>query len=335
MHLPVTDINGQVHGLWMQLTAASLPATQRCVSPLFFVSQALVTQNMAAPSVSVVGPSHQGFESILTPEALKFVGLLEQKFGGERKRLLALRTERQRRIDAGERPDFLAETAGVRQGTWNAAPIPQDLQDRRVEITGPVDRKMVINALNSGANCFMADFEDSLTPTWFNLIDGQINLRDAIRRTISYTDTKTKKEYRLNAKTAVLLARPRGWHLPENHVLVDGQPMSGSLFDFGMYFFHNARETLSRNSGTYFYLPKMESHLEARLWEQVFDFAEQYLSVPRGTIRATVLIETILGAFEMEEIIYELRAHRRPELRPLTTSSATSKVLGRSALCGA
>jgi malate synthase len=259
--------------------------------------------------VEVRGPHVPGFKEIMAPEAVRFVTDLEKRFGAERRRLLGLRTERQRRIDAGERPDFLAETRGIRESEWTAPALPSDLQDRRVEITGPTDRKMVINALNSGANVFMADFEDSLAPTWENLIDGQVNLRDAANRSISYLDTATKREYKLKDRTAVLLARPRGWHLEEYHVTVDGQPMSASLFDFGLYFFHNVVALRSRGTGPYFYLPKMESHLEARLWNDVFTYAEDTLRVPRGTIRATVLIETLLGAFEMEEIIYELRPH--------------------------
>ena len=213
-------------------------------------------------------------------------------------------------------PDFLPETAAIREGDWTVAPIPQDLLDRRVEITGPVDRKMIINALNSGANVFMADFEDSNSPTWQNNIEGQINLRDAVRRTISYVSPEGKR-YELNAQVATLLVRPRGWHLDERHFQVDGKPISGSLFDFGLYFFHNAEELIADGTGPYFYLPKMESHLEARLWNDVFNFAQDRLGIPRGTIRATVLIETILAAFEMDEILYELRDHPPAELRPL------------------
>jgi malate synthase len=223
--------------------------------------------------------------------------------------LLAARVARQARIDAGERPDFLPETSATRAGDWRCAPIPADIQDRRVEITGPVERKMVINALNSGAKVFMADFEDSTTPTWENLVEGQVNLRDANRRSITFEDAKTGKSYKLNDKTAVLFVRPRGWHLPEQHMLFDGAPMSGSLFDFGLYLFHNAAELKTRGSGPYFYLPKMESHLEARLWNDVFVFSQDYLKLPQGTIRATVLIETILATFEMDEILYELRDH--------------------------
>jgi malate synthase len=244
---------------------------------------------------------------ILSAEALAFVAELHRRFDGTRRRLLAARAERQARIDAGELPDFLPETREVREGDWRVAPVPADLQDRRVEITGPVDRKMVINALNSGARCFMADFEDANTPTWRNNLDGQANLIDAIERTIEL-DTG-EKTYRLGHDPAVLLVRPRGWHLPERHVLVDGDQVSGSLFDFGLYLFHNGRRLLEKGSGPYLYLPKLESHLEARLWNDVFVFAEEELDLPPGSIKATVLIETILAAFEMEEILFELRDH--------------------------
>ncbi|MSO65948.1 MAG: malate synthase A [Alphaproteobacteria bacterium] len=247
--------------------------------------------------------------TILTPGALAFVGGLERRFGPERHRLLAARAERQTRLDRGEKPAFLAATQAVRAGDWRVARVPADLQDRRVEITGPVDRKMIINALNSGAQVFMADFEDSLAPTWRNLLDGQRNLADAVRRTIALTDATTGKHYRLGERTATLIVRPRGWHLDEAHVIVDGRAMSGSLFDFGLYVYHCAHDLIARGSGPYFYLPKMESHLEARLWNQVFVAAQEALGLPLGTIKATVLIETILAAFEMDEILYELRDH--------------------------
>jgi malate synthase len=225
---------------------------------------------------------------ILTPEALAFVEKLACQLEPTRQKLLAKRVERQKEIDNGAMPDFLAATKSIREDkSWRVASIPADLQDRRTEITGPVDRKMVINALNSGAKVFMADFEDATSPTWKNLIEGQANLRDAVRRTISFSNPDGK-QYKLNEKTATLMVRPRGWHLPEKHVLVDGQPISGSLFDFGLYFFHNAAELLKRGSGPYFYLPKMESHLEARLWNDVFNFAQDALKIPRGSIRATV-----------------------------------------------
>jgi malate synthase len=257
----------------------------------------------------ITAPVTPAFAEILTPDALRFVATLQREFGARRDELLQRRAARQRELDAGQQPDFLPETAEIRSGDWRVAPVPADLQDRRVEITGPSgDRKMVINALNSGARVFMTDFEDALSPTWENAIGGQINLRDAIRRTIDFTSPEGK-DYKLNEQTAVLIARPRGWHLVEKHVLVDDQPVSGSLFDFGLYAFHNARELLDRGSGPYFYLPKLESHHEARLWNDVFVRAQQLLDLPRGTIKATVLIETILAAFEMDEILYELREH--------------------------
>ncbi len=269
---------------------------------------------MTAPSPSIRGveilaPAHPARERVLSPEALAFIVELQRRFNPRRVELLAARSERQKRLDAGERPDFLPETRAIRESEWTVAPIPKDLLDRRVEITGPVDRKMIINALNSGANVFMADFEDSNTPTWANQMEGQLNLMDAVRRTITYSDPASGKSYKLNERTAVLLVRPRGWHLDERHVLVDGQPMSGALFDFGLYFFHNAKELLARGTGPYFYLPKLESHLEARLWNDIFLHAQDKLGVPRGSIRATVLIETILAAFEMDEMLYELREH--------------------------
>lgn len=253
------------------------------------------------------GPVTERYRENLTPEAVAFAVRLQRAFHGRRRELLALRAERQARLDRGERPDFLPETRSIREAEWTVAPLPADLLDRRVEITGPVDRKMVINALNSGAKVYMADFEDSTTPTWANLMEGQINLRDAVRRTISYEDPNTGKSYRLVDKPAVLFVRMRGWHLDEVHMLVDGEPMSASIFDFALHFFHNARELLSRGSGPYFYLPKIESHLEARLWHDIFVQAEKELGVPAGSIRATVLIETILASFEMDEILYELR----------------------------
>lgn len=266
-----------------------------------------VSINLPA-GVEILGPVTPEFAQILTPEAMAFVAKLERTFRDTRATLLQKRVERQARLDAGEKPDFLPETAAVRNGNWTIAPTPADLQDRRTEITGPVDRKMIINALNSGAKVFMADFEDANTPTWFNSIDGQLNLRDAVNRTIELV-TPVGKQYRLNPETAVLFVRPRGWHLDEKHVLVDGRPMSGSLFDFGLYFFHNVRPALAHGTGPYFYLPKLESHLEARLWNDVFVLAQNELGIPQGTIKATVLIETILAAFEMDEILYELRQH--------------------------
>lgn len=258
--------------------------------------------------LEIKAPVTSEFAEILTPAAMEFVAKLQRKFNNTRLELLAARQKRQTEIDGGKLPDFLPETKAIREGEWTAAPIPADLQDRRVEITGPVDRKMIINALNSGAKMFMADFEDSNSPFWSNNIEGQINLRDANRRTISFTN-EAGKIYKLNEQIATLLVRPRGWHLNEKHVLVDGEVMSASLFDFGLYFFHNVKQLLANGTGPYFYLPKIESHLEARLWNDVFVFAQNELSIPQGTIKATVLIETILATFELHEIIYELREH--------------------------
>jgi malate synthase len=258
-------------------------------------------------AVEILGPLDTRFGEVLTGAGLDFVAELHNRFDPRRKELLAAREVRQQQIDAGANPAFLTDTV-ARHGTWQVAVPPQDLMDRRVEITGPVERKMMINALNSGAKVFMADFEDSASPTWANMINGQLNLMDAIRRTIEF-DSPDGKEYRLNDEVATLMVRPRGWHLPEKHVLVDGAPISGSLFDFGLYFFHNAAELVRRGSGPYFYLPKLESHREARLWNDVFVAAQDMLGIAQGTIRATVLIETILAAFEMEEILYELRNH--------------------------
>jgi malate synthase len=245
---------------------------------------------------------------VLSPEALTLVTELHRRFNTRRKNLLAQREERQTRIDGGTFPDFLPETEQIRKASWTVAPIPADLQDRRVEITGPVDRKMVINALNSGAKIFMADFEDSNSPTWYNNISGQLNLRDAIRGDISYTSGEGKS-YKLNSHVATLCVRPRGWHLDEKHFLIDGESVSGALFDFALFFLHNAKALLAKGSGPYFYLPKLQSHLEARLWNDVFVYAQSHCGVPQGSIRATVLIETILAAFEMDEILYELRDH--------------------------
>jgi malate synthase len=262
-----------------------------------------------AKDVEIKAPIRPGYEKIMSAEAVAFLAGLERKFGPERKRLLRLRAETQARLDAGWRPDFPAETKSIREADWTVAPLPKDLLDRRVEITGPVDRKMVINALNCGANVYMADFEDANTPSWDNLIEGQINLIDAVRRTIAFDDPESKKHYTLNPKTATLLVRPRGWHLPEAHVLIDGEAMSGALFDFGLYFVHNAKELLARGSGPYFYLPKLENRFEAKLWNDVFLHAQKALSLPKGAIKATVLIESILAAFEMDEILHELRDH--------------------------
>ena len=260
-------------------------------------------------NIQVVGEMSQGFETILTPQALHFIEQLEMKFGNTRKELLKQRHYRQKEIDQGVLPSFLQRTAKIRNDdSWTIWPLPKDLQDRRVEITGPTDRKMVINALNSGAKMFMADFEDATAPKWNNLIEGQMNLMDAVNRTITFQNPDGK-EYKLKDETAVLLVRPRGLHLKEKNIILDGNPVSGSFVDFGLYFFHNAHELIKRGSGPYFYLPKLESHLEARMWNEVFVFAQDYVGIPRGTIKATVLIETIMAAFEMDEILYELKEH--------------------------
>jgi malate synthase len=267
-----------------------------------------LNRHLQSEGIEVRGLLNDEFAEILTPEAVRFVASLQRPFGSRRKALLQQRAERQERLNADEMPNFLPETEPIRQGDWQIAPPPLDLLDRRVEITGPVDRKMVINALNSGAKVFMADFEDSHSPTWAGTIEGQINLRDAVNGSITFT-SPDGKFYQLNEQVAVLCVRPRGWHLLEKHVFIDGQPVSASLFDFGLYLFHNTSRLLAKGSGPYFYLPKLESHLEARLWNDVFNLAQELLKIPRGTIRATVLIENILAAFECEEILYELREH--------------------------
>jgi malate synthase len=267
-----------------------------------------VNRSVPLPSgVQISAPVSPEFATILTPEALALVADLHRRFESRRQELLARRAERQKQFDAGVLPDFLPETKKIRDADWQIAPQPKDMLDRRVEITGPTDRKMVINALNCGASTFMADFEDANCPTWFNMIDGQINLRDAVRRSI--TLEQGGKSYRLNDKTAVVLPRPRGWHLDEKHVSVDGKAVAGGIFDFALYFFHNAKELLARGSGPYFYLPKMESHLEARLWNEIFVVAQQALGLPKGTIKATCLIETVVAAFEMDEFLWELKDH--------------------------
>ena len=258
--------------------------------------------------VQIVGPISPQVEEVLTPDALAFVAELHRTFNPRRQALLAARIERQAQIDQGMTPGFLPETVDIREGEWQVGPAPADLNDRRVEITGPTERKMMINALNSGAKVFMADFEDALSPTWDNVIAGQINCSDAIRRTIEFHNPDGRV-YTLNDEVATLLVRPRGWHLTEKHVLVDGEEISASLFDYGLYMFRNAQELLARGSGPYFYLPKLESHLEARLWNEAFVLAQETLGIPYGSVRATVLIETILGALEMEEILYEIRDH--------------------------
>ncbi|MGH2345970.1 MAG: malate synthase A, partial [Chloroflexota bacterium] len=267
------------------------------------------TTSASTKRIEIQGAMLPGFEEILTPDALRFIAMLEHAFSDRRDQLLAARTARQARIDAGNLPTFPEETAGIRAASWTIVPLPADLQDRRVEITGPSgDRKMVINALNSGASVFMADLEDANSPTWENTIGGQINVRDAIRRTISYSSPEGKT-YALAERTAVLMIRPRGWHLPEKHLVLDGKPLSGGLVDAGLYLFHNAAALLKRDTGPYLYLPKLESRAEARLWNDVFVLAERELGIPKGSIKATVLIETILAAFEMDEILYELREH--------------------------
>jgi malate synthase len=259
-------------------------------------------------AIEVSGPATPGADEILTPAALAFVADLQRRFGSDRLAIMRAREERQEELDAGVLPDFPVATADVRAAAWTVAPAPADLDDRRVEITGPAEPKMMINALNSGARVFMADLEDSLSPTWANVVGAQVALRAAVRRELTF-DSPEGKAYRLNAELATLLVRPRGWHLVERHVLVDGAPISASLFDFGLYFFHNAAELLARGSGPYFYIAKLEGRAEARLWNGVFIHAQEALGIPRGSIRATVLIETILAAFEMDEILHELREH--------------------------
>ena len=261
------------------------------------------------PSIEVLGSVEERAGEVLDADALAFLADLHRRFDGRRRELLAARLARQARFDAGETPAFLAATLAVREADWTVAPIPADLQDRRVEITGPIDRKMIINALNSGAKVFMADFEDATSPTWRNVVEGQVNLRDRWAGRLGFTDESSGKAYVLGDQPAVLMVRPRGWHLPERHIRVDGEVVSGALVDFGLYFFHNVRTQIAQGTGPYFYLPKLESHLEARLWNEVFVVAEDALAVPRGTIKATVLIETLPAAFEMDEILYELREH--------------------------
>jgi malate synthase len=258
--------------------------------------------------IKVKGEMKPGFEEILTPKALQFLEQLERRFGEKRKQLLQNREKKQQKINEGNLPSFLPETESIRQSDWKISPIPKDLRDRRVEITGPVDRKMVINALNSGAKCFMACFEDATSPTWSNVIEGQLNLRDAVYRKISFTNNKGKR-YELKDDPAVLIVRPRGLHLEEKHIVLDGRPITASLVDFGLFLFHNANRLVQNGSGPYFYLPKLESCLEARWWNDVFVFAQKYVGIPKGTIKATVLIETITAAFEMDEILYELKEH--------------------------
>lgn len=263
---------------------------------------------MTDNNIKITGFIKDNYKDILTPDALKFISEIQNAFNSKRIELLENRIRKQEEINSGKMPDFAEETKSIRENEWLAAEIPDDLKDRRVEITGPVDRKMIINALNSGSNVFMADFEDSNSPTWENNMNGQINLKDAVRRTISFKNPDGK-EYKLNDKTATLMVRPRGWHLEERNILLDNKPFSASLFDFGLYFFHNAKKLIENGSGPYFYLPKLENYREARLWNDVFNMAQEILGVPKGTIRATVLIETIIAAFEMDEILFELKDH--------------------------
>lgn len=258
--------------------------------------------------MQITAPIQPQYESILTLEALEFVAKLHRAFEGRRQELLKARVERQARIDAGEMPDFLPETKHIREGDWKVAPLPAALERRRTEITGPVEAKMIINAFNSGADSYMTDFEDSNSPNWDNQIQGQVNLYQAIRRQLSFKN-EAGKEYKLNDQIATLQIRPRGWHLDEKHVTVDGQRVAGGIFDFALVFFHNAKEQIARGAGPFYYLPKMESHLEARLWNDIFVMAQDHIGLPQGTIKATVLVETILATFEMEEILYELRNH--------------------------
>ncbi len=270
------------------------------------LTTAVQTQSNHKSDITIL---EKGFQEVLTPEALQFLVELHRRFNSVRLELLDHRKRRQQDLSQGNLPDFLPESERIRKGNWKVAPLPADLLDRRVEITGPVDRKMIINALNSGAKVFMADLEDSNSPSWLNNMQGQVNLRDAVNKTISFKHPKTGKIYQLQDKTATLMVRPRGWHLVEKHIQVDGEMMSGSLVDFGLYFFHNAKTLIQNGSGPYFYLPKLESHLEARLWNDVFIFSQQYLDIPLKSVKATVLIETILASFELHEILYELKDH--------------------------
>lgn len=269
--------------------------------------EAKTTRYSSPPGVKILGEHKESFEEILSEQAMDFLVSLHEHFNEKRKSLLKKRSERQQEFDKGTLPDFREDTRGIRESEWKIAPVPQDIQDRRVEITGPVDRKMIINALNSGAKVFMADFEDSNSPTWENVIEGQINLRDAVNKTIQLESNG--KKYSLNKKTSVLFIRPRGLHMEEKHILLHEEPASASLVDFGLYFFHNAHELIRQGTAPYFYIPKLESHLEARLWNDIFVFAQGYLGIPKGTIKATVLIETLPAVFELDEILYELKDH--------------------------
>ena len=272
------------------------------------MSSQAIALNLPA-GVQVSGALKPGYERVLTADAVQFLSDVARRFEPRRRELMEARGKRQAEWDAGALPDFLPETRGIREGDWKVAPIPQDLLDRRVEITGPTTRKMIINALNSGARVFMADFEDALSPTWANAVEGQLNLMDYWQGQIDFTEEDTGKHYAAGPSPAILMVRPRGWHLTEDHIAVDGEKVAGAFVDFGLYFFHNVRRILDRGTGPYFYLPKMESHLEARLWNDVFLFAQERLRIPAGTIKATVLIETLPAVFEMNEILYELREH--------------------------
>src|SRR5947209_17478821 len=269
----------------------------------------LYSREPSGPKLEVLGPKLERSEEVLTPLALQLLASLHRRFNPRRLELLAARAKRQAEFDDGALPDFLRATEAVRAGNWRISPVPKDLEDRRVEITGPVDRKMVINALNAPVQAFMADFEDSSSPTWENMVSGQINLRDAVKRDIGYLDAASGKSYRLGARLATLIVRPRGWHLPEKHLHIDGEPVSASLFDFAVFLASNHESLARAGTGPYFYLPKIENRLEARLWNDVFVAAQDALGMKRGTIKATVLIETILAAFEMDEILFELREH--------------------------
>lgn len=300
-----------VTGMGLENAGAATAAVmwKKRLGRLWLVKNSFIAEQSGDLTIHIPAQTEIDYREILSLEAMGFIRQLHERFNERRKKLLNDRGKRQQEIDGGRLPDFLPETASIRESEWTIGPIPDDLQDRRVEITGPAgDPKMVINAFNCGAKAFMADFEDANSPTWHNTIGGQLYLRDAIRRTLEYTSPEGKR-YQLNDQIATLFVRPRGWHLDEKHVRIGGEPVSGSLFDFGLFFYHNARELLERNSGPYFYLPKLESHQEARLWNDVFVFAQEQLGIPRGTIKATVLIETIMAAFEADEILYELREH--------------------------
>jgi malate synthase len=296
-----------------RLKSAARPSAARRLRPRIAARRRVAKPHAAGPrvpGVAIKGKLGPRYREILSPPALRFLADLHRAFEAARERVLAVRAEQQERYDAGELPDFRSQTKGIRDDSdWRVAPIPADLTDRRVEITGPVDRKMIINALNCGANVYMADFEDANSPTWANNIEGQINLKDRWAGKLDFTDPETRKAYTLSDKPAVLIVRPRGWHHTEDHLTVDGEPISAALFDFGLYFFHSAQAQIAAGTRPYFYLPKLETHEEARLWDEVFVFAQERVGIPNGTIRATVLIETLPAAFEMEEILYELRDH--------------------------